>query len=86
VWIQKNPLFGYVFLLARGATSWRNVNHFVISASTMEVEFVACFKAIIQDNWLHKFILRLGIVNVARPQKIYCDNSKTMFFSEQQVL
>ena len=44
----------------------------IVVASTMEAEFVACFEATIQTNWLWNFILRLGIVdNIARPLKMY---------------
>ena len=40
----------------------------VVVASTMEVEFVACFKATIQANWLQNFISRLEIVDsIVRP-------------------
>jgi len=49
----------------------------------MEAEFIACFKAIIQANWLRNFISGLGIVDsIARPLKMYCDNSAIVFFSK----
>jgi len=54
-----------------------------VVASTMEAEFVACFETTIQINWLQNSILGLGIVDsVAKPLKIYCDNSTTIFFLE----
>jgi len=37
--------FGYLFLLARGAISWKSVKQYVNVASTMETEFVAYFEA-----------------------------------------
>ena len=40
--------FGYVFMLAGGEVSWKSVKQFVIAASTMEAEFVACFEVIVQ--------------------------------------
>lgn len=53
---------------------------FVIVASTMEAEFVACFKAIVHGLWLQNFISELGIVNnIAKPLKFYCDDSTTVF-------
>ncbi|XP_047266247.1 secreted RxLR effector protein 161-like [Capsicum annuum] len=68
--------FGYLFLLAGGAISWKSAKQSVIAASTMEVEFVACFEATVQVNWLRNFISGLGLVdNIARPLKIYCDNT-----------
>jgi len=45
-----------------------------------ETEFVVCFEATIQANWLRNFISGLGIVDcIARPLKMYCDNSATIF-------
>jgi len=43
----RKSTFGYVYLLARGEISWKSAKQTVIVASTMEVEFVACFKAIV---------------------------------------
>jgi len=44
----------------------------VVVASTMEAEFVACFEATIQANWLWNFISGLGIVDsIARSLKMY---------------
>jgi len=40
--------FGYVYLLARGMISWKSAKQTIIVASTMEVEFVAYFEAIVQ--------------------------------------
>ncbi|XP_031267448.1 secreted RxLR effector protein 161-like [Pistacia vera] len=37
--------FVYLFLLARGATSWKSAKQSIIATSTMEVEFVTCFEA-----------------------------------------
>jgi len=49
----------------------------------MEAEFVACFEATIQANWLRNFISGLGVVDsIAKPLKIYCDNSAAVFFSK----
>ena len=49
----------------------------------MEAEFVACFEATVQANWLQNFISGLGLVdNIARPLKIYCDNTAVVFFSK----
>lgn len=47
----------------------------------MKAEFVACFEATIQANWLRNFISGLGIVDsIARPLKMYCDSFATIFF------
>jgi hypothetical protein len=49
----------------------------------MEAEFVACFEATVQALWLRNLIPGLGIVDsIAKPLKIYCDNSAAVFFSK----
>ena len=79
----RKSTFGYVYLLAGGAISWKSAKQSVIAASTMEAEFVACFEATVQANWLRNFISGLGIVDsIAKPLKIYCDNSAAVFFSK----
>ena len=79
----RKSTFGYVYLLAGGAISWKSAKQTVIVASTMKAEFVACFEATIQANWLRNFVSVLGIVdNIAKLLRIYCDNSATVFFSK----
>ncbi|KAA0055982.1 Retrovirus-related Pol polyprotein from transposon TNT 1-94 [Cucumis melo var. makuwa] len=73
--------FGYLFLLAEGAISWKSAKQSIIAASTMEAEFVACFEATVHGLWLWNFISGLRIVDsIAKPLRIYCDNSATVFF------
>ena len=79
----RKSTFGYVYLLAGGAISWKSAKQSVIVASTMEAEFVACFEATVQANWLRNFISGLGVVDsISKPLKIYCNNSATVFFSK----
>ncbi|KAL6633353.1 hypothetical protein ACP70R_026024 [Stipagrostis hirtigluma subsp. patula] len=79
----RKSTFGYVFLLAGGAVSWKSGKQSVIATSTMEAEFVACFEATIQALWLRNFISGIHIMdNIERPLKIYCDNSAAVFFSK----
>ncbi|XP_072060230.1 secreted RxLR effector protein 161-like [Arachis hypogaea] len=74
----RKSTFGYLYLLARGAISWKSAKQSVIATSTMEAEFVACFEAMVQAKWLRNFFSGLKIVDsIARPLKIYCDNSAT---------
>ncbi|XP_075092034.1 uncharacterized protein LOC142172152 [Nicotiana tabacum] len=66
-----------------GAISWKSAKQSVITTSTMEAEFVACFEATIHALWLRNFISGLGVVDtITKPLKIYCDNSATVFFSK----
>ena len=60
---NRKSIFGYLFLLAERAVSWKSVKQSIIVASTMKAEFVACFKATIHALWLQDFISRLGIIN-----------------------
>ncbi|CAL1377112.1 unnamed protein product [Linum trigynum] len=63
--------------------SWKSAKHSVIATSTMEAEFIACYEATNHGLWLRNFISRLGIVDtIAKPLKIYCDNSAAVFFSK----
>jgi len=79
----RKSTFGYVYLLAVGAISWKSTKQSVIAVSTMEAEFVACFEATVHANWLRNFILGLGVVNnISNSLKNYCDNSATVFFSK----
>ena len=79
----RKSTFGYLYLLAGGAISWKNAKQSVVAASTMEAKFVACFEATIQGLWLRNFISGLGIVDsIVKPLKIYCDNSAAVFFSK----
>lgn len=50
-------------------------------SSTMKAEFLACFEATVQGNWLRNSISGLKIVNsIVKPLKLYCDNSTAVFF------
>ncbi|KAA0061426.1 F-box/FBD/LRR-repeat protein [Cucumis melo var. makuwa] len=77
----RKSTFGYLFLLAEGAISWRSAKQSIIGASSMEAEFVACFEATVHGLWLRNFISGLGIVDsIAKLLRIYCDNSTAIFF------
>ena len=52
----RKSTFGYIFLLAGAAVSWKSAKQSVIATSTMEAEFVACFEATIQALWLRNFV------------------------------
>ncbi|XP_031278042.1 secreted RxLR effector protein 161-like [Pistacia vera] len=60
----RKSTFRYVFMLVGGAVSWKSAKQSVITASTMEAEFVAYYEATVQGLWLQNFILGLGIVDI----------------------
>ena len=62
-----------------GAISWKSSKQTVTTSSTMFAEFVACYEATGQVNWLKKFIPDLKVVDdIYRPLKLYCDNNPTV--------
>lgn len=46
-----------------GAISWRSSKQTLVSTSTIEVEFVSCFKTTSHGVWRKSFILKLTIVD-----------------------
>ncbi|KAA0046843.1 Retrovirus-related Pol polyprotein from transposon TNT 1-94 [Cucumis melo var. makuwa] len=66
----RKSTFGYLFLLAEGAISWKIAKQSIIAASTMEAEFVACFEATVHGLWLRNFISGLGIVDSAKHMEL----------------
>ena len=73
----------HIFMMARGAISWKSVKQILHASSIMQAEFVACYGATTQAIWLKNFISGLLVVDsITRPIKIFCDNSDAMFFSK----
>uniref|UniRef100_A0A2N9FZV3 Reverse transcriptase Ty1/copia-type domain-containing protein n=1 Tax=Fagus sylvatica TaxID=28930 RepID=A0A2N9FZV3_FAGSY len=69
---SRKSIFGYLFMLAGEAISWKSEKQTIIASSTMEAEFVACFEATVHGLWLRNFISGLGIVDsVSKPLRIY---------------
>ena len=79
---DRKSTSGYVFTLAGGAISWKSFKQTVIASSTMFAEFVACYEATGQANWLKKFVPGLRVVDsIQRPLKMYCDNEPAVFYA-----
>jgi hypothetical protein len=71
-----------VFILAGGAISWKSSKQTVTTSSTMYAEFVACYEATGQMNWLKKFIPGLKVVDsIHKPLKLYCDNNPVVQYA-----
>ncbi|XP_073064010.1 secreted RxLR effector protein 161-like [Primulina eburnea] len=47
---------GYIYLLARGAISWKSAKQSLIASSTMAAEFVACYEASNHGIWLQNLL------------------------------
>ena len=50
---------GYIFLLAGGAVSWRSAKQTLVTPSTFDAEYVACFEATGHALWMRGFIIGL---------------------------
>jgi hypothetical protein len=73
---DRKSTSGYIFTLADGAISWKSTKQTTVTtSSTMYAEFVACYEASGQVNWLKKFVPGLKVVDcIDKPLKLYCDN------------
>ena len=79
---NKKSTIEYIFVMAERVVSWWSAKQSVIPSSTMEAEYVACYEATRYAVWLGNFIRNLGVVNsIKRPIMMYCDNTSTVFFS-----
>ncbi|TKC11879.1 hypothetical protein FA727_23680, partial [Robertmurraya kyonggiensis] len=79
---DRKSTTGYIFMLAEGAISWRSSKQPVTASSTMYAEFIACYEASTQVEWLKKFVPDLRIVDsIERPLKMYCDNQPAVFYA-----
>jgi hypothetical protein len=79
---DRKSTSGYVFTLAGGAISWKSSKQTVTISSTMYAEFVACYEATGQVNWLKKFIPGLKVVDdISKPLKLYCDNEPAVMYA-----
>ena len=80
---SRKSTSGYIFLLAGGAISWKSVKQTLVTSSTMEAEFVACYEASNQGIWLQNFLTGLQVVvGIDRPILIYCDNKAAELYSK----
>jgi hypothetical protein len=79
---DRKSTSGYVFTLAGGAISWKSCKQTVTTSSTMYAEFVACYEATGQVNWLKKFVPGLRMVDeISKPLQLYCDNEPAVMYA-----
>ncbi|RVW88887.1 Retrovirus-related Pol polyprotein from transposon TNT 1-94 [Vitis vinifera] len=79
---SRKSTSGYIYLLAGGAISWRSAKQTLVTTSTMEAEFVACYEASNQGIWLRNFVIGLRVLDgIERPLKIFCDNKSAVLYS-----
>ena len=76
---DKKSTSGYIFMMAEGAVSWKSVKQTLITSSTMEAEYVACYEVTCHAIWLQNFISALEVVHsISKSLKLLCDNSVTV--------
>lgn len=74
---------GYNFMLVGGAISWKSKKQTLVGSSTMQAKFVACYAVATHVVWLRNLVIGLRIVDfIAKPLKLYCDNSAVVFYSK----
>ncbi|RVW61719.1 Retrovirus-related Pol polyprotein from transposon TNT 1-94 [Vitis vinifera] len=79
---SRRSTSGYIYLLAGGVISWRFAKQTLITSSTMEAEFVACYEASNQGIWLRNFVTGLRVLDgIEIPLKIFCDNKSAVLYS-----
>ena len=78
---------GYIFTLAGGAISWKSSKQTVTTSSTMYAEFIACYEATGQVNWLKKFMPGLKVIDdIHKPLKLYYDNNPAVYYAHNNKL
>ncbi|RVW75477.1 Retrovirus-related Pol polyprotein from transposon TNT 1-94 [Vitis vinifera] len=80
---SRRSTSSYIFMLAGEAVSWKSVKQTLIASSTMEVEFIACYKASNHGIRLRNFVTQLRIVDgIEKPLRIKCDNKVVELYSK----
>ncbi|RVX18298.1 Retrovirus-related Pol polyprotein from transposon TNT 1-94 [Vitis vinifera] len=80
---SRKSTSSYIFMLARGAISWKSVTQTLIASSTMETEFMACYEASNHGIWLRNFITKLrNFYRIEKPLRINCDNKTVELYSK----
>ena len=56
---DKKFTSGYIFMMVKGAISWKSVKQTLIASSTMKAQYVVCYDVTCHVIWLRKFISAL---------------------------
>ena len=79
---DKKSTFGFIFMMAEGAVSWKSVNQTLTTSSSMETKYVTCYEATCHAIWLRNFISALEVVHsISRLLKLFYDNAAAVSFS-----
>ncbi|GJT71733.1 putative RNA-directed DNA polymerase [Tanacetum coccineum] len=76
--------FGWIFLLNRGAVTWKSSKQDTVADSTCESEYIAACEASKEAIWMKNFIGDLGVVpTVQDPIEIFCDNESAVALTKE---
>jgi len=74
---------GFVFLFEGAAVSWKSVKQSIVTTSTMQAEFIACYEATCQAIWLKNFLISLKVLGtIEKPIQIWNDNNSAVLFAK----
>jgi len=65
---------GYVVMMAGGPVNWISKLQPIVTVSSMEAEYIACFFAVQDIVWMRQLLKDLGLER-GRPTSVYIDNS-----------
>ncbi|KAL4203777.1 hypothetical protein AMTRI_Chr01g105590 [Amborella trichopoda] len=75
---------GYVFMLGRGAVSWKSKKQDIVALSTMESEYVACCRVAKEVVWIKKFLNQLNCHPLRyEAVRIFCNNTAAICVSKE---
>ena len=63
---SRKSTFECVFMLGGGTISWRSVKQGCTIDSTSKAEYVVAYEVAKEVVWLKKFLMKLGVVALAR--------------------
>ena len=73
-----------MFLLNRGAVTWKSSKQDVVGDSTSESEYIAVSEASKEVAWLKNFIGDLGVVpTIQKPIELFCDNEGAVSLTKE---
>ncbi|RDX81381.1 hypothetical protein CR513_37946, partial [Mucuna pruriens] len=75
---RRKSTFGYIFMLAGGAISWRSAKQTLTATSTMKAKFISCYEATSHSLELWT----LCTLSLYKSLKLYCDNSVAIFMAK----
>lgn len=80
---HKKSILGYIFVLVKGAISYRSTKQIIIASFFIEATLFSCYEAMTHAIQLRNLISGLKLIeSIQKLAKIYCDNLIVFFFSK----